>query len=383
MTLSEEILTLKKECGAVILAHNYCSDEVQDVADFVGDSLQLSIKARDVAAPVIVFCGVRFMAETAKILSPGSTVLHPVPDAGCPMAEMATAEAVREFRAAHPDHILVAYVNSTAETKAEVDICVTSANAERIVASLPADRPVLFLPDRNLGANVAKNLGRAIDLWPGYCPIHDRITVESVQAAKATHPNALFLCHPECRPEVVALADHALSTGGMLRFIAAYLLFDGMFILYGNAIKGAGDTRFAMIMGAGMAWCLFALPCIGAYALGASVWVLWYICVGYIMISGLVFYLRYRTGKWKTMRVIEAASGKGEGADGTAEGIQLLDHPAFSVQYHPEAAPGPTDAHYLFTAFARLMDGEPDYLNIDISKDRLAGWKFGGEVTNA
>lgn len=220
MTLSEEILTLKKECGAVILAHNYCSDEVQDVADFVGDSLQLSIKARNVAAPVIVFCGVRFMAETAKILSPGSTVLHPVPDAGCPMAEMATAEAVREFRAAHPDHILVAYVNSTAETKAEVDICVTSANAERIVASLPADRPVLFLPDRNLGANVAKNLGRAIDLWPGYCPIHDRITVESVQAAKAAHPNALFLCHPECRPEVVALADHALSTGGMLRFIA-------------------------------------------------------------------------------------------------------------------------------------------------------------------
>lgn len=220
MTLSEEILALKKECGAVILAHNYCSDEVQDVADFVGDSLQLSIKARDVAAPVIVFCGVRFMAETAKILSPGSTVLHPVPDAGCPMAEMATAEAVREFRAAHPDHILVAYVNSTAETKAEVDICVTSANAERIVASLPADRPVLFLPDRNLGVNVAKNLGRAIDLWPGYCPIHDRITVESVQAAKAAHPNALFLCHPECRPEVVALADHALSTGGMLRFIA-------------------------------------------------------------------------------------------------------------------------------------------------------------------
>lgn len=220
MTLSEEILALKKECGAVILAHNYCSDEVQDVADFVGDSLQLSIKARDVAAPVIVFCGVRFMAETAKILSPGSTVLHPVPDAGCPMAEMATAEAVRAFRAAHPDHILVAYVNSTAETKAEVDICVTSANAERIVASLPADRPVLFLPDRNLGANVAKNLGRAIDLWPGYCPIHDRITVESVQAAKAAHPNALFLCHPECRPEVVALADHALSTGGMLRFIA-------------------------------------------------------------------------------------------------------------------------------------------------------------------
>ena len=220
MTLSEEILALKKECGAVILAHNYCSDEVQDVADFVGDSLQLSIKARDIAAPVIVFCGVRFMAETAKILSPGSTVLHPVPDAGCPMAEMATAEAVRAFRAGHPDHILVAYVNSTAETKAEVDICVTSANAERIVASLPADRPVLFLPDRNLGANVAKNLGRAIDLWPGYCPIHDRITLESVQAAKAAHPNALFLCHPECRPEVVALADHALSTGGMLRFIA-------------------------------------------------------------------------------------------------------------------------------------------------------------------
>lgn len=253
MTLSEEILALKKECGAVILAHNYCSDEVQDVADFVGDSLQLSIKARDIAAPVIVFCGVRFMAETAKILSPGSTVLHPVPDAGCPMAEMATAEAVREFRAAHPDHILVAYVNSTAETKAEVDICVTSANAERIVASLPADRPVLFLPDRNLGANVAKNLGRAIDLWPGYCPIHDRITVESVQAAKAAHPNALFLCHPECRPEVVALADHALSTGGMLRFIAnapetEFIIGTESGILHRLSLDAAGKKLYPLAL---------------------------------------------------------------------------------------------------------------------------------------
>lgn len=208
---------LRRRHGAVIMAHNYCVAEVQDLADFTGDSLQLSIAARDMRAETIVFCGVRFMAETAKIVSPDSLVLLPVGDAGCPMADMAPAAAVAEYRRLHPDHILVAYVNSTAETKAQADVCVTSANAEKIVAALPADRPVMFLPDRNLGANVARALGRRIELWPGFCPVHDRVTADEARAVRAAHPGACFMCHPECRPEVCALADAALATGGMLR----------------------------------------------------------------------------------------------------------------------------------------------------------------------
>lgn len=251
MTLHEEILSLKSERKAILLAHNYCPDEVQEIADFTGDSLQLSIQAAKTKAPVIVFCGVRFMAETAKILSPGSLVLHPVSDAGCPMAEMANAERIRAFRKTHPDHVLVAYVNTTAETKAEVDICCTSANAERIVASIPAEKPILFLPDRNLGANVSKKLNRPMDLWPGFCPIHDRITVADVQAAKAAHPNALFLCHPECRPEVVALADEALSTGGMIARISnaeesEFIIGTESGILHRLSIDAAGKKLYPL-----------------------------------------------------------------------------------------------------------------------------------------
>jgi quinolinate synthase len=155
MTILEEIQALKKERNAVILAHNYALGEVQDLADFVGDSLELSRKAASCNAPVIVFCGVRFMAETAKILSPNSIVLHPSPDAGCPMADMATVEEVRKYREEHPESVLVAYVNTTAATKTAVDICCTSGNAEKIIASIPADREIMFLPDANLGANVS------------------------------------------------------------------------------------------------------------------------------------------------------------------------------------------------------------------------------------
>ena len=217
--LSQKIRDLARERNAVILAHNYTHAEVQDVADFVGDSLQLSIEARDAKASAIVFCGVRFMAETAKILSPAATVLHPVPSSGCPMADMAPADKVAEWKRLHPDHVLVAYVNSTAAVKALVDVCCTSANAERIVRSIPADRPILFLPDQNLGANVMAATGRRMDLWPGCCPTHNRITPEMARAARAAHPDAEFVCHPECLPSVVALADAALSTGGMLRHV--------------------------------------------------------------------------------------------------------------------------------------------------------------------
>ena len=216
-----EIKRLKAERNAIILAHNYVNGEVQDIADFVGDSLELSIKAQNANAPVIVFCGVSFMAETAKILSPASKVLLPVMDAGCLMADMASADAVAAYRQKNPDTVLVAYVNTTAAVKAEVDICCTSANAEKVVSSIPADKKIMFLPDRNLGANVSKTLDRAMELWPGCCPIHDQVLAESIQAARAKYPDAKLMVHPECPPEILAQADIALSTGGMLRAVQA------------------------------------------------------------------------------------------------------------------------------------------------------------------
>jgi quinolinate synthase len=215
----EQINRLKNERSALIIAHNYVLPEVQDIADFVGDSLELSLKANASKSPCIVFCGVSFMAETAKILSPGAIVLHPNPDAGCPMSDMATAEKVAAFRAAHPDTCLVAYVNSSAAVKALVDICCTSANAEKIVNSIPANREIMFLPDRNLGANIAKKLNRPMLLWPGFCPTHHRVTPAMIKSARVAAPDALVLIHPEAPPETVAEADFALSTGGMLRFV--------------------------------------------------------------------------------------------------------------------------------------------------------------------
>lgn len=217
--LIEEIMQLKAERKAVILAHNYVRAEIQEIADFTGDSLALSIKARNAGAGVIVFCGVRFMAETAKLLSPQSTVLLPNPDAGCPMADMATADEVASCKAAHPDTIFVAYVNTTAEVKAHVDICCTSGNAETILSSLPADRKVLFLPDRNLGGNLMRKMGREMRLWPGFCPIHNQVTVERIVTARKKHPGVPVLVHPECPSEVVAHADLALSTDGILRYV--------------------------------------------------------------------------------------------------------------------------------------------------------------------
>ena len=219
MTIEEEILKLKQQRNALILAHNYTKPEIQDIADFVGDSLELSRKAAECHAPVIVFCGVRFMAETAKILSPESTVLHPNPHSGCPMADMADPDSVAAYRKEHPDALVVAYVNTTAATKTEVDLCCTSGNAEKLIASLPPEQKILFLPDANLGANLNAKLNRHMELWPGYCPTHNRIMPEHILAAKEKHPDALVLVHPECLPAVVKLADQALSTGGMLKFV--------------------------------------------------------------------------------------------------------------------------------------------------------------------
>ena len=216
--LLDRLKRLKAERNAVILAHNYQLPEVQDAADFTGDSLELSKAARDAPADVIVFCGVHFMAETAAILCPGKTVLLPDESAGCPMADMVTAEDVGALRAEHPGAVVVCYVNSTAAVKAVCDVCCTSSNAVDVVARFPADTEIVFVPDRYLGDHVQQELGRALVLWPGYCPTHALLLEEHVAAARAAHPGAPILVHPESRADVRDAADAVLSTGGMVRF---------------------------------------------------------------------------------------------------------------------------------------------------------------------
>ncbi|HUI40114.1 MAG TPA: quinolinate synthase NadA [Methanothrix sp.] len=216
----EEILALKKERRATILAHNYQIPEVQDIADLVGDSLELSRAAAQLESEVIVFCGVDFMAETAAILSPQKKVLLPEKGAGCPMAHMVTPEQLRDMKAAYSEAAVVAYVNSSAEVKAESDICCTSANGVQVVNSLE-EKQVIFVPDRNLAAYVARHTEKQIIPWNGYCYVHDHFTSNEVRAARVLHPEAEVLVHPECRPEVIDLADYAFSTSGMGRHAKA------------------------------------------------------------------------------------------------------------------------------------------------------------------
>ena len=215
--LIEKILDLKKRRSAVILAHNYQLGEVQDIADFVGDSLELSQRAAETDADVIVFCGVHFMAETASILCPDKVVLLPDMNAGCPMADMITAERLREKKKEYPQAVVVCYINSSAEVKAESDICCTSANAIGIVESLDA-REILFIPDQYLGHYVSTRTDKKMILWPGFCRTHVRIKPERIKELKQEYPQAKVIVHPECRPEVIALADEVLSTGGMCRY---------------------------------------------------------------------------------------------------------------------------------------------------------------------
>jgi quinolinate synthase len=239
--LLEEIEKLKAQRNAVIIAHNYQIDEVQETADFTGDSLELSRKAATLDCDVIVFCGVDFMAESASVLSPDKTVLLPESNATCPMADMIKVDAprglwqefpgyeeqpalvypveftLRDIKARHPGAPVVAYVNTTAEVKAESDICCTSSNVVDVVNSLPEEK-VICVPDKNLSMWAQKNTGKEIITWDGFCHVHDRITARDVVRAKEEHPDALFMAHPECRPEVVELADHVTSTSGMLRF---------------------------------------------------------------------------------------------------------------------------------------------------------------------
>ncbi len=220
--LTDRIQKLRKERNAVILSHNYQLGEVQDIADFVGDSLELSQKAARTEASVIVFCGVHFMAETASILCPDKMVLLPVIEAGCPMANMITAEDVRRLRKEHPKAMVVCYVNTTADVKAESDVCCTSANGVQLVQKLETEE-IIFVPDQYLGHHISTETGRKMILWPGYCPTHVRIQAADVHRMRAIHPRAEVMVHPECRPDVVALADLVLSTGGMIRHASATL----------------------------------------------------------------------------------------------------------------------------------------------------------------
>ena len=215
-----KILGLKKKKNAVILAHNYQLPEVQDIADFVGDSLGLSIEASKTKADIIVFCGVHFMAETAKLLNPLKKVLMPEPLAGCPMANMANAAAIKGAALKHPKAKIVCYINSTAGVKALSDICCTSGNAVEVVRSL-GDEEVIFVPDQYLGSWVEEKLSRKMVLWPGFCNIHAKILPEHINEAKKSHPEALVMCHPECTPGVRMLADKVVSTSGMIEYPGA------------------------------------------------------------------------------------------------------------------------------------------------------------------
>lgn len=239
--LREKILRLKEEKNAIILSHNYQREEVQDIADFIGDSLELSRTAAGVRCDIIVFCGVNFMAESASILSPEKIVLLPEMGACCPMADMITVSGprnlmryfpgyrctsgytfpvdftLRDMKSLHPGVPVVAYVNTTADVKAESDICCTSANGVKVIESLDTDK-VICIPDRNLARWIAKNTEKEVIAWDGFCHVHDRVTVEDVKRAREEHPHALLVAHPECRIEVLEMADHVTSTSGMLRF---------------------------------------------------------------------------------------------------------------------------------------------------------------------
>lgn len=218
--LREKIIKLKEKKNAVILAHNYQVNDVQLIADHLGDSLQLSRLAAEVDNPLIVFCGVKFMAETAKILSPDKTVLLPRLDAGCPMADMLTVDDLRYLKEKHPNAKVVTYVNSSVEIKAESDACCTSSNAVKVVSNIDAEE-IIFVPDKNLGAYVQTKVpGKKIILFEGYCYVHNRIKKEEIEETKREHPYAEIIVHPENRMEVIEIADKVLSTGGMLKYVS-------------------------------------------------------------------------------------------------------------------------------------------------------------------
>ncbi len=220
LDLFAEIDRLKRQRKAVILAHYYQDPDIQDIADYLGDSLELARRARDAEdCEVIMFCGVHFMAETAKILNPGKIVLLPDVDAGCSLADSCPADELSAWKEAHPDHYVVSYINCTAATKSQSDIICTSSNAEQIINSVPADRPILFAPDRNLGNWLIQKTGRQIDVWPGVCIVHETFSERKIIELKAQHPDAVFIAHPECEENVLRHADFVGSTRKLLNYV--------------------------------------------------------------------------------------------------------------------------------------------------------------------
>lgn len=217
--IKERIQQLKKQKNAVILAHYYTSDQVQEMADFLGDSLALSVKAKEIDAPVILFAGVNFMAETAKVLCPDKKVLMPVPEAGCSLAESCDAAEFAAFKAGHPGHTVISYVNTSVGVKALTDICCTSTNALKVVQSVPADQPILFGPDRNLGSYIKAQTGREnMVIWNGACTVHEEFSRDKIAKLKEQHPQARTVVHPECKAEIIELADYVGSTAGILDY---------------------------------------------------------------------------------------------------------------------------------------------------------------------
>jgi quinolinate synthase len=220
LDLEAEIARLKRERNAVILAHYYQDGEIQDIADFVGDSLDLSRRAAATEADVIVFCGVKFMAEVAKILSPQRTVLLPDMDAGCSLESSCQSAAFKAWRDAHPGHVSLTYINCSAEVKALSDIIVTSSNAEAIIRQIPADQPILFAPDRHLGAYLARKTGRDMVLWPGTCIVHEQFSERELVKLRMRHPKAKLAAHPECPEPILLMADHIGSTSSLIKYVS-------------------------------------------------------------------------------------------------------------------------------------------------------------------
>ena len=218
LDLFHEIERLKKEKNAILLAHYYQEPDIQDVADYIGDSLGLAQKAQNTDADIIVFAGVHFMAETAKILNPHKKVLLPDLNAGCSLADSAPGDLFKKFKEKHPDHIVISYINCSAEIKALSDIICTSSNAEKIVQSVPPEQPIIFAPDKNLGAYLVKKTGRDMVLWNGACMVHEIFSLEKITKLKTRHPNAKFIAHPECEEPVLRLADYIGSTTGLLKY---------------------------------------------------------------------------------------------------------------------------------------------------------------------
>jgi quinolinate synthase len=248
-SLESRIRDLRRERNAVVFAHTYQRPEIQDIADLVGDSLGLAREAMKTDADVIVLCGVHFMAETAAILNPSRKVIIPDRNAGCPMACMASTKGLAEFLGSHPRAVVVSYVNTTAEVKAMSDICCTSANAAAVVRSIPADREIIFLPDRNLGHYVMRTVGREMTLWEGYCPTHARILPEFVEDAKRDHPGAELCVHPECSPAVIDMADFVGSTSQILKHCAeseqrSFIIGTELGILHGLKKSAPGKEFF-------------------------------------------------------------------------------------------------------------------------------------------